>query len=315
MRESGHATCPEGPIKAPSEREFELLTGLIRREGGINLSPAKKALLAGRLGRRVRELGLASFGEYYDLVTKKHPGELVELLDRICTNETQFFREPRQFDFVREHVIPAWRLSAARGLRTRSIKIWSAACSTGQEPYSLAMLLLDQLCADPGWNIEIEASDLSTRALAVALRGVWPLERASEIPPGYLRRFMLKGVRAAGGQMAAGPLLRSVLRFRRANLIDPGSSVSGRFDAVFCRNVLIYFDRQTKQKVLGHLIDRLADDGYLFLGHAESIQGLQSSVVAVGPMVYRKKGPGVAGGQRGSLAAARSSAFSTDSTV
>ncbi len=277
-----------GPAPLSSE-EFRLFQELIHREAGIHLTDAKRALLVGRLSRRLRELGLATFRDYHHLVTRVDPAERVLMLDCVATNETRFFREPRQFDFVRECLVPAWRDAAARGARPRRLRAWSAACSTGEEPYSLAMTLLQALGADgAAWEVEILASDLSTRVLARAAAGVWPLARAGEIPEAERRRFMLRGTRSQEGFMKAGPEIRSVVRFERVNLnTDPYPA--GAFDVIFCRNVLIYFDAATKARVLRQIASRLTPEGHLFLGHAEGVLGAGAWLERVAPAIYVKR--------------------------
>jgi chemotaxis protein methyltransferase CheR len=262
--------------------EFGLFQDLVQREAGIYLSEVKHALLVGRLARRLRELGLTSFGAYYRLV-KSDAEERVRMLDCICTNETHFFREPRQFEFLERVVLPAWRAEAEAGRRPRRVRAWSAACSTGEEPYSLAMMLLATL---PGWEVGVQATDLSTRVLERAGEAVWPLSKSGEIPERFLKAYMLRGVGSQEGRMKAGPEIRSVVRFERLNLNDDAYAVPGPFDLLFCRNVLIYFDPPSKARVLERLIPYLAPSGLLFLGHAESPSGLTSRLRSVGPTVY-----------------------------
>jgi chemotaxis protein methyltransferase CheR len=266
--------------------EFKLFQDLIRREAGIFLSESKKALLVGRLSRRLRELGFSSFGDYHRYVTKEDPAEKVRMLDCVSTNETHFFREPRQFDFLEERVVPDWRAAAQAGVRPRRVRVWSAACSTGEEPYSLAMTLLSGFPPEAGWEIEILASDISTRVLDRAAAGVWPLERAAGIPDRHLKRYMLRGTRSQEGKMKAGPELRSVMRFERINLNADTYPVAGRFDLIFCRNVLIYFDGPCKMRVARQLIRHLEPTGYFFLGHAESVVDMTAELERVGPTVY-----------------------------
>ncbi len=268
-----------------SAKEFAQFQGLIHREAGIYLSEVKQALVVGRLSRRLRELQLGSFGAYYRMVEADEE-ERVRMLDCICTNETHFFREPRQFEFLEQQVFPEWAARAASGLMPRRIRVWSAACSTGEEPYSLAMTLLARFPPSSGWNLEILASDLSTRALDRAKAGLWRIDRASEIPQAFLRAFMLRGTGAQEGVMKAGPEIRSLIRFERVNLNQTRYPVRGPFDLVFCRNVLIYFDLASKARVVDRLLNQLAPDGYLFLGHAESLTGLTARVRSVGPTVY-----------------------------
>ena len=268
-------------------QEFTLFQRLILREAGIYLSDAKRALLVGRLIRRVRELELPTFGAYYARIAGGDAEELVRLLDAIATNETHFFREPRQFDLLEGAVCNEWLAEAVAGRRARRVRVWSAACSTGEEPYSIAMVLLDRLGED--WDIEIVASDISTRVLDRAEQGIWPVERAAEIPEHYRRRFMLRGIGPEEGNCRAGKAVRAPVRFERINLNDGDYPVVGMFDAIFCRNVLIYFDQPSRLEVIDRLTRRLVPAGYLFLGHAESAARTASELKAVMPAVYRRR--------------------------
>jgi chemotaxis protein methyltransferase CheR len=269
-------------VTAVSDAEFELFQRLIHSEAGIWLAPVKKALLVGRLARRLRELGLTSYRAYYDRV-REDPAEKIRMLDAICTNETHFFREPRHFEFLSSRVFPALREQAEAGRRPRRIRVWSAACSSGEEPYSIAMALLHAFPS--GWDLQILASDLSTKILDRARAAVWPIEKSSEISRSYLEAFMLRGVASQEGLMKAGPEIRELVRFARVNLNGDGWP-EGRFDLVFCRNVLIYFERRAKQRVVERLLDRLEPGGHLFLGHAESLGGLTTRARAAMPTVY-----------------------------
>lgn len=267
------------------DQEFAALQALVYAEAGIFLSQAKRALVSGRLSRRVRELGLTSFAAYHAYATREDPHELVHLLDRITTNETHFFREPGQFRVITERLVPAWLAQADAGLRPRRLRAWSAACSSGEEPYSLAMVLLEHC---PGWTVEIVASDLSSRALARARAAQWPIAKAEEIPAPYLKRFMLRGLRSQAGQMRAAPELRDVVRFERLNLHTDAYPAGDGFDLILCRNVLIYFDAASKTRVLDRLLERLAPGGHLFLGHAESLGRTTLPMRGVSPNVYAR---------------------------
>lgn len=280
-------------LPAITDAEFGLFQTLIEREAGIHLGPAKRALLVGRLMRRLREVGARSFGEYYRRVEDGGEAELTRLLDLITTNETQFFREPRHFEFLAARVLPAWREGAAAGIREKRVRVWSAACSTGEEPYSLAMLLLDELPPAAGWHVEVLATDLSTRVLARARAALWPIERAAYIPPPYLKTYMLRGTGPEQGKMKAGPALRAAVTFDRVNLHDDVYRVAGPFDLIFCRNVLIYFTAEGRAYVVERLLDRLAGDGYLFLGHAESLNGVTDRARSVEPTVYAHRWEGL----------------------
>jgi chemotaxis protein methyltransferase CheR len=269
---------------AVSDRDFQRFQALIHREAGIWLAPVKKALLVGRLARRLRELGIPSYAAYYERVIEDE-AERIRMLDAICTNETHFFREPKHFEFLTERIFPAWRAEAEEGRRPRRIRIWSAACSTGEEPYTLAMVLLSAFPA--GWDLEILASDLSTKVLDRASAGLWPLEKSKEIPDSYLKAYMLRGFGAQEGLMKAGPEIRALIKFTRVNLVGDGWPGGSPFDLVFCRNVLIYFERQAKIAVVERLLERLDPRGFLFLGHAESLGGFTIKARAVMPTVYQ----------------------------
>ncbi|HEX8823909.1 MAG TPA: protein-glutamate O-methyltransferase CheR [Archangium sp.] len=275
---------------AVSDREFTGYQRLVYQEAGIWLSPAKKALLVGRLSRRLRELGGLSFGAYLSRVGDD-AAERVRMLDAICTHETRFFREPKHFEFLEREVLPRWRAHGDTGSgEGRRVRVWSAGCSSGEEPFTLAMVLRHHLPAEEGWDIDILATDLSTRVLERARQALWPVDKAGEIPRHYLRAYMLKGTGSQEGKMKAGPELRSLVRFQRVNLND-GQGLMGRFDLVFCRNVLIYFDAASKARAVERLLSHLSPHGLLFLGHSESMAGLGGRVRTLMPTVYALRSP------------------------
>jgi chemotaxis protein methyltransferase CheR len=276
------AAAAEVGLPAISREEFALFQALIRKEAGIHLSEAKKALLVGRLTRRLRELGLPSFSAYYRRV-KVDAAERVHMVDRVSTNETHFFREPRQFEFLESCIVPEWLAAGPR-----LVRVWSAGSSTGEEAYSVACVLQAELPAERGWRLEILGTDISTRVLEQARAALWPIAKASEIPARYLRPFFLRGYGSQEGRMKAGPDIRAVVDFQHESLIDAQAAPRAPFDAIFCRNVLIYFDAATKRRVIERLVSHLAPGGYLFLGHAESLQPLAHGMKAVGPTVYRR---------------------------
>ena len=266
-------------------RDFRRFQALVQGEAGIYLSDQKRALLVGRLAPRLRALELPSFAAYYERVWSDRE-ELVRMIDALCTNETHFFREPKQFAFLEQQVLPAWHAAADAGERAKRVRVWSAGCSTGEEPYSIAMSLAWHL---PGWSVEILASDLSTKVLERAAAGIWAMERAEEIPPHYRKTFMLRGRGAQEGKMAARPELSATIRFARINLnAESYPAAAGRFDLIFCRNVLIYFDAPSKRRVIDRLLDRLDPAGFFFLGHSESLNHVER-VRAAGPTVYTLK--------------------------
>ena len=199
---------------------------------------------------------MSSFSAYYEYLSSEKSGaEVGEMLDRISTNETHFFREPRQFAFLEQQVFPAWQAQATRVSRSKHIRVWSAGCSTGEEPYSIAMILLDHFPPRTGWQIEILATDLSQRALRAARTAVWPIGKAKQIPPKYLKQFMLRGTGAQAGNMKAGTELTALVRFEQLNLNDSVPPWLEHFDLIFCRNVLIYFDARSRARVIHRLVD------------------------------------------------------------
>lgn len=265
------------------DHEFALFRDLIQGETGIQLPESKRPLLVSRLARRLRELKIDSFEAYFRRVTREgDQAEHLRMIDQLTTNETRFFREPAQFEALEQRLLPRWAGGAARS----AIRVWSAACSTGEEPYSIAMMLLGRF---PGWEIEIHASDLSNRALDQARAAMWPIERRREIPERHLKAFMLRGVGEYRARMKARPELRERISFSRINLHDAGYPLEGEFDLIFCRNVLIYFSADGRRKVVDQLIDRLAPGGFLLLGHAETANGLTERLRNEGSAIYSRQ--------------------------
>lgn len=274
-----------------SKGDFKLFQELIYREAGMWLSPAKVALLTGRLAKRLRHHGMKTFKEYYALALESQE-ERVQMLDAISTNETHFFREPKHFELLRFSIFPQWMRDAEEGRRSRTLRVWSAGCSTGQEPYSLAMTLLAHFPSAAGWEIEIFATDISTRVLETAKKAVWPAQKASEIPIEYLKAFMLRGFGEQAGKIKASPEIRSLIQFSRFNLNSSAYPFVGKFDLIFCRNVLIYFDERSRDYVVRCLATLLAPRGYLFVGHAESLHQMGDVLATFVPTVYRPvRGP------------------------
>ena len=276
-------------LQEMSDVEFRRFAEYVHGASGISLNDSKRALVARRLHARMRELGIETLGEYTDLARADASGaETIRLLDLIATNETHFFRERPHWEFLETRVFPAWVADADAGRRDRRVRAWSAACSTGQEPYSLAMQLLDHLPPSDGWAHEIHASDISTHVLDRACRAEWPIEKAAEIPSEYLQRYMLRGVGPRIGVMRAGRDVRDLVSFARVNLHDAEYAVPGQFDLIFCRNVLIYFTPEGRADVIERLTNRLAPGGLLFVGHAESLHAHRERLRPVLPTVYSR---------------------------
>ncbi len=263
---------------AITDQEFHQFQKLIHRIAGINLSPAKKALVSGRLSRRLRVRDLNSYGEYYRLLASgKEPEEMQIAVDLLTTNETQFFREPKHFDFLRQEVLT----TAKPGCTYR---VWSAACSSGEEPYSIAMVLADCLGEGP-W--EVIASDISTRALEKARLRHYSLERATKIPRNYLTSYCLRGIGRQQGTILVDRALRSRVQFMQVNLNAPLPRL-GEFDIIFLRNVMIYFGMETKQVVVSRMLPLLKPKGCFVVGHSESLNGVVDGLSLVTPSIYRK---------------------------
>jgi chemotaxis protein methyltransferase CheR len=262
-----------------SDEEYALFQRLIYRIAGISLSEAKKVLLVGRLTKRLRAYDLASFGDYYRMLARgDHPDELQTMVDLLTTNETYFFREPQHFEFLR---------TEAAGARARStaFRVWSAASSSGEEAYSIAMTLAETLPETP-WDVL--GTDISTRVLARARSGHYTMARVEGIPPGYMRKYCLKGVRSHAGSFLIAPELRRRVAFHQVNLMQPAPADLGEFDVVFLRNVMIYFDPETKTRVVHNILPRLKRGGHLIVGHSETLNGITDRVATVRPTVYRK---------------------------
>ena len=237
---------------------------------------AKKQLVAGRLARRLRHLEMDNYGDYFKLL-QKNGGEMQTAVDLLTTNETYFFREPKHFNFLRDHVLP--------GLKGRgSIRVWSGACSSGEEPYTVAMVMAEVLGSRP-W--EIVASDLSTRVLAKAREGRYTMEDAEGIPRPLLVKYGLKGVGSQDGTFMLKPELRGRINFRQINL-NTGLPELGTFDVIFLRNVMIYFDLETKRQVIRRILPLLRPGGYLMLSHSENLNGVSDALSTVQPSIYRK---------------------------
>ena len=261
-----------------SDQEFALFQKLIYKIAGISLSEAKKVMLAGRLMRRLKTLNLPSFSAYYRLLAEgRNADELQTMVDLLTTNETFFFREAKHFDFLRDQILPQ------RG--SAPFRVWSAASSSGEEAYSIAMTLAEAI-GDTPW--EIIGSDICTRVLEKAVRGHYAIDRTDGIPPGFMRKYCLKGVRSQAGTFLIVPELRQHTRFYQINLMHQADAGIGDFDVIFLRNVMIYFDPPTKVKVVRNLLPRLKKGGHLIIGHSETLTGIVDDLVSVRPTIYRK---------------------------
>ncbi len=266
-----------------TEEEFCRFSSLIYKEAGISLGEQKKSLLASRLSKRLRDLDLTTFSDYYTKVTEDHSGEeFTRVLDLVSTNKTDFFREPKHFDFLRERILPELE-------RAKRIRIWSSACSTGEEPYTIAMTLYEHAQNPEQWDFKILASDLSTRVLAQAASGTYNEDRFRDVPPDVLQRHFLRGRGDRAGLFKVKDHLASAITFRRVNLMDERFPIKNPLDLIFCRNVMIYFDRPTQQTLVNKFHGYLKPGGYLFIGHSESLQWVTHPFKSLAPTIYQKE--------------------------
>jgi len=271
--------------------EFEKISKLAYEHFGLDLRSGKEGLVAARLGKKLRELGMKTFQQYYDHVVADKTGDaMTAMVDHLTTNHTSFFREPRHFDFLRETIYPA--------LRGRSqIHIWSAACSSGEEPYSIAMTLLEGAGAEAAAKVKIKATDISTRVLERGHRGVYAAERFAGIGVPLMQRYLLKGRNESAGTYRFKSEVRSMIEFQHLNLMETLPE-GYRCSVIFCRNIMIYFDKSTQEDLVRRLSDRLEEGGYLFIGHSESLNSISHDFAYLSPATYRKPG-GAGNGQIG----------------
>lgn len=259
-----------------TDKEFVQFRKLIYDIAGINMTEAKKPLVAGRLAKRVKHHAMKSYADYFDLLSRGGE-ELRIAVDLLTTNETYFFREPKHFDLLREKILPP-----LKGGRT--VRIWSGACSSGEEPYSIAMTLDDCLGEQP-WVLV--ASDISSRVLEKAKTGHYAMSRIENMPKSYLAKYCLKGVGEHNGTFLVNSNLRSRIDFRYVNLNEALPRFEP-FDVIFLRNVLIYFDVETKRRVVRNMLPLLKPGGYFIVSHSESLNGIAEGLQVVAPSVYRK---------------------------
>jgi chemotaxis protein methyltransferase CheR len=278
-----------GSFGVISDKDFARLSRLIHDCCGIKLGPHKKSMLETRLRKRLRSLGLSSFDEYcaYVFSSSGLEQELVCLIDEVTTNKTDFFREPAHFDFLTETALPRLVSSYGAGV-TRKLRVWSAGCASGEEPYTLAMVLAEFAGKVPGFDFSILASDISTKVLEKARLGVYPLEKVEPVPEPLKKKYLLRSRDPQKQVARVAPELRFRVSFRRLNFMDEDFGLREPIDLLFCRNVLIYFDRPTQQQLLQRLCRHLFPGRYLFTGHSETLSGMDLPVVQVAPSVYRR---------------------------
>jgi chemotaxis protein methyltransferase CheR len=273
-----------------SAGDFSRLSGLINSICGIKLSPAKKTMLEGRLRKRLRFLGLDNFADYCQYLF--HQGglddECVHMVDVVTTNKTDFFREPQHFHFLTQKALPELTQRLRLGRRENKLGIWSAGCATGEEPYTLAMFLSEFSWTHPELHFSILATDISSRALDQARRAVYAHESIEPVPLPWRKKYLLRSKDKNRGLVCMAPEIRELVTFRRLNLMEEHYGLREAQAVIFCRNVLIYFERATQLAVLERLCRHLLPGGYLFIGHSETLHSLDLPLVQSAPTIYRR---------------------------
>ena len=270
-----------------SDNEFKRLSTYIFTEYGIKMPPVKKIMLQSRLQKRLRELQMNNFKDYVEFVFSEEgqANEVIHMIDVVSTNKTDFFREPIHFDFLKSVILPD---IAANQVTTRPVKIWSAGCSSGEEPYTIAMTIAEFQEKYPEIDYQIFATDISSRILKTALEAIYKESRAELIPMSLKKKYLLKSKDRVNPSVRIIPELRKKITFQRLNFMEQSYNVSDTFDVIFCRNVLIYFDRETQEKVINRLCTKLRPGGYFFLGHSESITNINVPLRQIRPTIFQR---------------------------
>lgn len=274
--------------KRLTTEQFNMLSRFVESELGIRMPPAKRIMLESRLQKRLRALSLKSFKDYIDFVfsDSQKEAELLHMIDSVTTNKTDFFREADHFDYLTRQLLPQ-RYEQGWG-RQRPLKVWSTACSTGEEPYTLAMVLEEFRQGRPDFSYGILATDISTRALEQGERAIYPEDRVEPVSTDMRKKYLLRSKDRTSRLVRIKPELRKRVKFHRLNLMHDDYDIRDRFEVIFCRNVIIYFERPTQHRLLSHLYEYLAPGGYLFLGHSETLAGMELPLLSVAPTIYRK---------------------------
>ncbi len=272
-----------------SDRDFSRLGEFIHDTCGIKITPAKKVMLESRLAKRLKDLSIHSFGDYCEYLFSPRgvQDELVHMIDVVTTNKTDFFREPAHFSYLAEKAAPELINLHGAGT-TRMLGVWSAGCSTGEEPYTIAMVLNELNEKYRGFRYMVLATDISTKVLDIAKLGIYSEDKVGPVPDPLKRRYLMRGKDSRRGMIRMAPELRERVNFRRLNFMEGDFGMREPMDIIFCRNVIIYFDRPTQQKLLKRFCDHLVHGGYVFMGHSETLQGMDLPLVPVAPTVYRK---------------------------
>jgi chemotaxis protein methyltransferase CheR len=268
-----------------TDDDFNRIRSLIGLHTGISVSEAKRELVYSRLARRLRHLGINRFEKYCRLLETGDSSEVPQFINAVTTNLTSFFREIHHFHFLAEKVLSEQFLGNSR---ERKLRIWSAGCSTGEEPYSIAITASDCLRNKKGWDLKILATDIDSNVLDIAGKGIYPEERIRSLPSEMLQCYFKKGIGSNQGMVRVSEELKDVISFLQLNLLEPWPFKSP-FDAIFCRNVVIYFDKQNQRTLFDRFANALRPEGYLFIGHSESLFNISNRFELVGKTVYRRR--------------------------
>lgn len=272
-----------------NDSDLRYLTKLVYDYSGINLSAEKKIFIERKLNRRLSELGLETYRQYFDFlyIEENQNNEMVFLINELTTNKTDFFRESAHFDFIKNLIVPSYFKNEFKHAHL-NVNVWSAGCSTGEEPYTLAIVFNELLNEYANLTSNIYASDISTEVLKKAKNAVYKMDQIEDIPIDLKKKYFLKSKDPNKGLVKVIGNIRSKIKFFRANLLEGNYGLPCKMDLIFCRNVLIYFDKTIQHKVLVNLLNNLAKGGYLFLGHSETIMGITLPIEKVAPTIYRK---------------------------
>ena len=267
-----------------TDKEFKFISKLVGERTGIVLSDAKRQMVYGRLSRRLRQLNLSKFSDYCDLLTSGHEGELIEFTNAITTNLTAFFRENHHFEHLKETVLPELIRKNAHHKRLR---IWSAGCSSGEEPYSIAMCVREALPKSAGWDIKILATDLDSNMVQRGKEGIYTSDRVEGLTAARMKRWVKRGKGENADKVRMSEELRDLITFKELNLME-NWPIKGPFDFMFCRNVVIYFNKETQRELFDRYADLLADNANLFIGHSESLNKVTDRFKLLGKTIYQK---------------------------
>lgn len=272
-----------------SEKEFSQFSRFIHTSCGIKMPPAKKTMLEGRLQKRLRALGMQSFSEYCEYLFSPEglKNELVHMIDAVTTNKTDFFREPGCFDYLLEKAVPELINLHVAGIR-KMLLIWSAGCSSGEEPYTLAMIFNEFAERYSGFQFSILATDICTKMLQFAQQAIYTEDRLAPVPPELRMKYFMTSKDKTEKKTRIVPELRSKVKFQRVNFTDKEFGIKDHMDVIFCRNVIIYFDKPTQEMLINHFCQHLLPGGYLIIGHSEILNGMNVPLARVSQTVYRK---------------------------